>query len=165
MKNLMYFVMAAFLVTACGSNEHSAQKLIKEQMKNIVSNYTNYKSISFGGLDSLYTTYQKDSTYVQLMRKADTYTALENQQTQNAIMAKTVKATKAIKTLVDAYADSAKMATSQANQYAQGFRKSFAGWQMSHTFSVQDAQGAEQILTYKFYFDKPLNNLVGWEKE
>jgi catalase len=36
---------------------------------------------------------------------------------------------------------------------------------MSHTFSAINAQGTNEIVTYKFYFDKPLNNLVGWEKE
>jgi hypothetical protein len=165
MKKFIYFFLTALLITACGSNEHAAQKLIKAQMKSIVPDYKSYKSISFGGLDSMFTTYQKDSTYVGLMRKVAAYQAFSNQQTQQAITAKTLKKTKAIKQLVDAYADSANLVTNQASLYAKAFKSVFSGWQMSHTFSIKSPQGLDQILTYKFYFDKPLNNLVGWEKE
>ncbi len=165
MKKVIYFFITALLLTACGSNEHAAQKLIKSQMKNIVTDYKSYQSISFGGLDSLFTTYQKDSTYVGLLREAAAYQALSSQQTQLAISAKTLKQTKAIKKLVDAYADSAVLITNQASLYAKAFKSTFSGWQMSHTFSANNAQGANQVMTYKFYFDKPLNNLVGWEKE
>lgn len=165
MKKLIYFFIAALLITACGSNEHSAQKLIKAQMKNLVPDYKSYKSISFGGLDSLFTTYQKDSTYVGLMRKVAAYQALSTQKTQEAITAKTLKQTEAIKKLVDAYADSATLVTNQASQYARAFKSTFSGWQMSHTFSAKNAQGSDEVMTYKFYFDKPLNNLIGWEKE
>ena len=165
MKKLIFFLSIAFLLSACGSNEHSAQKMIKQQMKTIVTDAKSYHSISFGALDSLFSTYQKDSTYVQLLRKANNYQSLADQQTKNAITAKSLKATKAIKKMVDAYADSSKMFMNQAYDYAKNFKKTFIGWQMSHTFSMNNPQGMNQVLTYKFYFDKPLNKIVGWEKE
>jgi outer membrane lipoprotein-sorting protein len=165
MKKFICFFLTALLITACGSNEQNARKLIKTQMKNIVTDYKSYKSISFGGIDSLFTTYQKDSTYVGLMRKAADYKSISSQQTQQAITAKTLKETEAIKKLVDAYADSANLLNDQASNYAKAFKNTFIGWQMSHTFSATNAQGTNEIMTYKFYFDKPLNNLVGWEKE
>jgi hypothetical protein len=161
MKKLFLFVVVAVVVSSCGNNKETAQKLIDEELSHTLSDYKSYHPISFGSLDSLFSSYKTDSGYVDLARKAEYYHNLFVTETGNAISAPTSKEQEAVQEKVKQYEDSAALLKTQADIYAKAFRGQYVGWKMSHTFKTP-SQGT---VTYQFFFDIRLTKVVGSEKE
>ena len=161
MKKLFLFVVVAVVLSSCGNNKETAQKLIDEELSHTLSDYKNYHPISFGSLDSLFSSYKNDSGYVDLAKKADYYHTLFVTETGDAILSKTSKEQEEIQDKVKQYEDSAALLKTQADIYAKSFKGQYIGWKMSHTFKTT-SQGT---VTYQFFFDKRLTKVVGSEKE
>jgi hypothetical protein len=161
MKKLFLFVVAAVFIVSCGNNKETAQKLIDEELSHTLSDYKHYHSISFGSLDSLFSSYKTDSGYVALTRKADYYHQMYVTETDNAILSKTSKEQEAIQERVKMYEDSAALLKTQADIYAKSFKGNYIGWKMSHTYSTPSSG----TVSYRFFFDIRLTKVVASEKE
>jgi hypothetical protein len=161
MKKLFLFMLTAVAIASCGNNEQTAQKLINENLEQTLKDFKSYHSISFGHLDSLFTSYKQDSTYANLARKADYYHAQYVAQTGNAILSKTSKEQESLQAQIQLFQDSAALYKTQADIYAKSYKGSYAGWKMSHTFKAPSTG----TVSYVFSFDKRLTKVVGFEKE
>ncbi|MBP1640770.1 MAG: hypothetical protein H6Q17_2353 [Bacteroidetes bacterium] len=161
MKKLLLFVAVAVVLSSCGNNKETAQMLIDEELSHTLSDYKSYHPISFGSLDSLFSSYKSDSGYVDLARKAEYYHNLFVNGTGDAILSQTSKQQEALQDKVKQYEDSAALLKTQADIYAKSFKGKYIGWKMSHTFKTP-SQGT---VTYRFFFDPRLTKVVGSEKE
>jgi hypothetical protein len=161
MKKLFLFIIAVVAFASCGNNDQTAQKLINEELKHTLTDFKSYHPIAFGALDSLFSSYKKDSVYVNLVRKADFYHAQYVAQTGNAILSKTSKDQEAIQAEVQLFQDSAALYKTQADIYAKSFKGTYEGWKMAHTFK----SSSTGTVSYYFYFDKHLSKVTGSEKE
>lgn len=161
MKKLLFVIGVALVLFSCGNNKETAQKLIDEELSHTLSDYKSYHPISFGSLDSLYSSYKNDSGYVDLARKAEYYHTLFVTGTGNAILSSTSKEQEAMQDKIHQYEDSAALLKTQADIYAKTFKGKYMGWKMSHTFRTP-SQGT---VTYRFFFDPRLTKVVGSEKE
>jgi hypothetical protein len=161
MKRLLFMIGVVFVLFSCGNNKETAQKLIDEELSHTLSDYKSYHLISFGSLDSLFSSYKNDSGYVDLARKAEYYHTLFVTGTGNAILAPTSKEQEAMQEKIQQYEDSSALLKTQADIYAKSFKGKYVGWKMSHTFSTP-SQGT---VTYQFFFDPRLTKVVGSEKK
>ena len=65
-KILSLAIIILFLNSCTNSNEGKAKILIKEYLTTTMNDYSSYEPMEFSRLDSVYSRYYKDSTYIEL---------------------------------------------------------------------------------------------------
>ena len=68
MKKILSFALIILFLTACNKDESKAKILIKEYLKTTMNDYSSYDPMEFSKLDTVYSRYYNDSTYINLQR-------------------------------------------------------------------------------------------------
>ena len=134
---------------ACGSPEKTAQKLVKDYLKENLKDPSSYQPAKFGQLDSTYSEFVLNDGLIEreikpIMDESERY--MEQGDFNKAIDKAGEAATKREEL--------------QAKMRAE-FVPEFIGWSISHTYRAKNGFGALDISTDTFYFDKELTMVIG----
>lgn len=138
-----------FCITACNSPEKTAQKLVRDYLKENLKDPSSYQPAKFGQLDSTYSEFVLDEKLIvkeiePIIEESDRYL---NQNNYDKAFDKAEEA-------------AIKRKEMQAKLQAD-FVPEFIGWSISHTYRAKNGFGALDISTDTFYFDKELTKIIG----
>lgn len=173
----LFTIIAVALLSSCSQSlEKKAQKLIENDMK---TNYFEggaegakvyeYKSLSFGTLDSVFTEVASDLVYMENVQKEEKFLDLAKKM-QDKIkhkesMPHVYKRYKDIDGEYDEdlknwimWLDSAKYYMNKTEIIANNFKPILVGWKMAHTFSGVGVFG-KRVATADFYFTKDVSEI------
>lgn len=135
-------------MTACGSPEKTAQKLVKDYLKENLKDPSSYEPIEFGSLDTLYTSVAADTDYIKLAKEATEYLQ---------------------KAVYDDYGSGwgiiGMKLKEKADSIERNFVPAFKGWKMVHKYRAKNGFGALDLSTDIFCFNKELSKVTDVEDE
>lgn len=157
MKKYIMPIMAAMLMASCASeptSEEKAQKLIKDYIMTNANNPKSYESISFGALDSTFSSYYASERYKALDKKRelnsaafDKFMELRNLDSAEIYMNDNQRI--------------AELMTSEAASY----KGEHFGWKMTHRYRAANGFGAITLGTTTFFFNKELTEITRTKNE
>lgn len=138
-----------FCMAACSSPEKTAQKLVKDYLKENLKDPSSYQSAKFGQLDSTYSEFVLDEDCVEkelkpIIEESERY--MKHGDFEKAI-------DKAEEVAI-------KRKELQVKKRSE-FVPEFIGWSISHTYRAKNGFGALDISTDTFYFNKELTEVTG----
>ena len=133
---------------ACGSPEKTAQKLVKDYLKENLKDPSSYQSIEFGSLDTLYTSVAADTEYTDLVKEA-------TENLQKALYSDHGSGWAIIGMKLKEKSDSIE----------RNFVPTFKGWKMAHKYRAKNGFGALDLSTDIFCFNKELSKVIDVEEE
>lgn len=166
MKKILYIAATALLLGACAkpapTNEEKAQKLINEFIMANANDPKSYEAVSFGTLDSTFSSYYASDRYKELD------SIRENLEKRKIVYEMFLNASKkgnkyldSIEFCLDKQIDINNKMTSEAENY----KGEHFGWKMSHRYRAANGFGAITLGTTIFYFDKELTEITRTKNE
>lgn len=167
MKKLLYCLIVGLAFVSCNTSpEDNAKKLIKNHLHETLHDEKSYESVSYGKLDSVYTTIFDDDLYVvsnakflsysdkfdSEMKDFDLYSDMYSQSYRNKAILAYNNATK--------YLDSIKLYGTISDSIKNNFTPAFKGWSMKHSYRANNASGNKTIGHFRFYFDKDITEII-----
>lgn len=171
MKKLLslgVFIISIVLVS-CTSNEKKAQNLIENHLKETLHDWSSYESVSFGSLDSTFTTLLDNPVYKEQFITYMAYKELVEEKLKEEKNYRDMHSDWAIsmrrKLLSESqyYLDSVIYYEPLLAEAAKSFIPEFKGWEMRHSFRANNAGGNKVIGHYRYYFDKDITKIVDSE--
>lgn len=165
-KILCCLIFGLIFLSCSTSLEDKAKKLIKNHLHETLHDEKSYESVSYGGLDSVFTTISDNDTYIMSIAKYEFYSdksdkSMEDFNLYIDLYSDTYKR-KAIKSLANAreYLDSMKVYAPILDSIKDNFMPEFKGWSMKHSYRANNASGNKIIGHFRFYFDIGLTEIV-----
>lgn len=157
MKKLFMPIMAAILMASCASEptpEEQAQKLITDYIMANANDPKSYEPVSFGTLDSTFSSFYASQRYDDLKKKESTYDSLWHYHL-------------AIGNFDSCswYSDKKGEIRSLMHDEANTYKGEHFGWKMSHRYRAANGFGAITLGTTIFYFDKELIEITRTKDE
>lgn len=158
MKKILYIAATALLLGACAkpapTNEEKAQKLINEFIMANANDPKSYEPVSFGTLDSTFSSYYASDRYKELDSLSDMYSAafdkfIESENLDSA----------------QVYLDKNKEISNIITKEASTYKGEHFGWEMTHRYRAANGFGAITLGTTIFYFDKELTEITRTKNE
>jgi hypothetical protein len=153
-------IILTFVFVSCTSREKKAQKLVE----NYLSYLSNYNSLEFGNLDSLFSTYNntvegKDlreksgitGTFYQRANELKVALTFENDPEKISLYEDSIR-------IYEVLADEFE---TKYNEKEKEYKSDFIGWKMKHRFRldyVPNIINAET--TQMFHFDKDITKII-----
>lgn len=160
-------LIVAMLFASCATSpDDKAKKLIKDHLHETLHDEKSYESVSYGVLDSVFTTVYDDDLFVvssakfleykdkfdSEMKDFDLYSDMYSQSYRN-------KALRAYNNATE-YLDSITLYGTIADSIKRNFKPVFNGWSMNHSYRANNASGNKVIGHFRFYFDKDITKLI-----
>ncbi len=142
-------ICIAVVFVACGSPEKTAQKLVKDYLKENLKDPASYSPVEFGRLDSLYTTFDSQVFEDRFQRAKGEYDVAMFEDDFKALGVALEKM---------------KQTQSEWEKAEKGFQPQFCGWKMSHKYRAKNGFGALDISTDTFHFNKELTAVTDVEE-
>lgn len=153
-------------VSCTMSNERKAKNKIEHQLKVSLHDYDSYESVEFGKLDSAFSSAYDLPECKDALSQADNFTEQGNSKVEDAklygqlgLYEKQREYAQWGKELFDSATHYLKI----AEQLNSKFKPEFIGWEMTHTFRANNANGNKVIAHRKYYFDKEMTRIVDEE--
>lgn len=167
MKKLLFTLIVSSLLVSCESTpEDKAKELIKNHLHETLHDEKSYESVSYGGLDSVYTTVIDNDTYVLSSEKYLTYkdkfdSEMKDFDLYSDMYSQSYK-NKAIRAYNNAreYLDSLTLYGTISDSIQKQFIPEFKGWSMNHSYRANNASGNKVIGHFRFYFDKEISKII-----
>lgn len=143
----------ALLVLGCSpSNEKKAQKLIGQTLKESLHDYSSYEPVSFGSLDTLFTSILEISEYSAAKEQFDHFTIFADFAKDDPSPS------------VTTYPDSVAFYKKIIDSLETAFIPEQIGWRMRHTFRSNNAIGAKTIGHFVFFFNNELTEVTEYKE-
>lgn len=154
--------------TCCSlSNEKKAKDIIDHQLQVSLHDYDSYELVEFGTLDSTFSSAFDLPEYNDAINKAENFKKQGISKIEDAKLYAQFESMyeKQIKYAQDGKAllDSAMYYLKIAEKIDSTFVPEFVGWEMTHTFRANNANGNKVIAHRKYYFDKEMTRIVDEE--
>jgi len=160
MRKLVLALISILLISSCTpSNEKKAQKLIVQQLKETLNDWSTYESVKFGSLDTTFTKVEDDSTYLLASAQFESFLDKSNkaldEMKEYAGMSSSYYEYKfnLAKIIAQIYLDSAGVYAPISDSIKTHFVPSFKGWSMTHSFRANNGMGNKVIGHFRYYFD------------
>ena len=166
MKNIIYIIILAALLTACGNvKDQKALKIVTQYERQICKpyGYKGFKQLGHVTLDSaeVKLPYRKD---VQGMIKQ-----IDKAKTDNSRAYKELKNGVSDYTVYNILADELRRTDSQArilqtqiNNMEKSYNPRISGWMAMHRFRIIQKNGYMKLFQYIFYFDPEVTKITGY---
>lgn len=149
------------------SNERRAKQIIEHQLKVSLHDYDSYELVEFGTLDSAFSSASDLPEYKDAFNKAINFKEQGESKIDDAniygqfesMHKKQIQYAQWGKALLD----SAMYYLKIAEKIDSTFVPKFVGWEMTHTFRANNANGIKVIAHRKYYFDKEITRIVDEE--
>lgn len=166
MKNLSIVCLILMFAVSCTTKEPTreevAQSLIKNNLKEKLGDPKSYKPISFGTLDSVYTThYDSDAirkSYTIWTKYKAIYEKWDNKAETDRLLHNYDLAIYDAETAAR-FHDSAEVYRKLFLELYNSFTPEFKCWEMSHEYEAAGPQGIKVSLGGDFYIDKDLSRI------
>ncbi len=169
MKKTILSLACIVIFVGCSSPDKNAKKLIEEELRTTLHDWSSYESVKYGTLDSAFTTLfdnpefvtiaSKTVTYNKLLTEAmDDYKGYEDMTSNWAISKRRALLNKA-----KSYLDSANYYTPMYEKMDSLFIPEFKGWKMQHSYRANNAAGNKGIAHYMYYFNKEITKVLDVE--
>lgn len=163
MKKTLFIAMMVLVMASCTkSPEQIAQQLVKQSFKEDPQTAQFYEPVSFGTLDSVFTTIDD---YEPFNTAYDNYTdckkAAENYEweAKKASWDNDYRTQKQYLEWANETYDKAEKYRQEALSMKNTFKPEFKGWKMNHKFNVNN--GIVVPFEVDIYFNKELTEIVG----
>ena len=160
MQKLLMALFSVILISSCSlSNEKKAQKLITQHLKETLNDWSSYESVKFGTLDTTFTTFDEDSSYMYASTQFESFIEKSNKALDDmkdyAGMTSVYYENKFnfFRITAQIYLDSAEVYAPIVDSIRTNFIPVFYGWSMTHSFRANNAMGNKIIGHFKYYFD------------
>lgn len=159
MRMILCTVMALLVLGCSPSNEKKAQKLIGEKLKETLHDYSSYENVSFGTLDTVFSTPLDDSVYFYAKAKLGAFTELLDAEMKDVDMYRGMESSyyfNKYRTALERakrYLDSAQVYQPIVDSIEKSYKPIHKGWSMKHTFRSNNAMGNKTIGHYLYTFD------------
>ncbi len=160
MRKLVLALLSISLIASCSpTKEKKAQKLITQQLKETLNDWSTYESVKFGTLDSSFTTLGDDSMYlstclkyeflkgkcIEVVKEMEEYSGMTSEYYRDKC--------NLAHTTAQMYLDSSMVYLTTMDSMINHFIPSFNGWSMTHSFRANNGMGNKVIGHFKYYFD------------
>ena len=165
MKNILLGLLLLF-VSCSTSPINKAKGLIKEDLKKSMNDFNSYESVEFGKLDSVYTSLETDTEYIQVNASYDIYKKQLKKNLDEYLLdiesgdKRLMDLDKKYKDIYQGKVDSIGKIRAKIES---DFRPVFKGWKVEHTFRGKNKLGALVLNKYVFYFDKDFTKVIDAE--
>ena len=160
MKKLFFSLILAGMLCACGNSpEKQAENRIKQYLKENLNDPSSYESISFGTLDSTFSSVYDDPAFKELSEKNQAYRDSSHKASIASIYAKSRKETQEINLKRDEYDAIVKELEQKRDEIRVSHKGDFYGWSMTHKYRAKNGVGALGIDVQTFYLDKELTTI------
>lgn len=168
MKKALFLLMTLGLVIGCTSPEKEAQKLITKHLQETLNDWSSYESVSFGDLDSAYTSIYEDSIFQKNAITVQKYLELAKKYNTKADVYSDYPSlmSEALMYLAKAklYIDSAKSYQDKGNSMIASFCPAFKGYSVTHTYRANNTIGAKVITKEIYTFNPEITEIVNIEQ-
>lgn len=157
MKKYILSLMAASLIASCTSTptlEEQARSLIKDYITENAHNPATYEAVSFGTLDSIFSSYAASERYKELNSLCDSFNSIYTAY-MDALNFDSAKA----------YLDKKHDIYRTMNEESDTYKGHHIGFQMSHRYRAASKIGAISLGTTVFYFDKEITRITRTKNE
>jgi hypothetical protein len=158
MKKILYIAATALLLGACAkpapTNEEKAQKLINEFIMANANDPKSYEAVSFGTLDSTFSSYYASDRYKDLKKQESAYDSLWDFHLDKGNFDS-----------CSWYSDKKSEIGTLMRNEADTYKGNHFGWKMSHRYRAANGFGAITIGTTIFYFDKEITEIIRTKDE
>lgn len=165
MKKILCSLITGLLLQSCTSSpEDRAKELIKNHLYETLNDDKSYESVSYGELDSIYTSIKDDSIYRRSNLQYDIFYSLfqSNEKFYHEYKHDDYMVSYC-DNLVDEmhiYLDSMKFYAAIKDSIEKSFNPEFKGYAITHRFRANNALGNKILSLYVFYFDKDITKIV-----
>lgn len=150
MKKLFIPAIAAAILASCANSpEKQAKQLIEDYITTNANNPDTYESVSFGSLDSTFSSYYASDRFKELDKQADA---------QGKLFDKYMKENKLDS--AEIYLNEKQRLTELITSEAEAYKGEHFGWKMKHTYRAANNLGAIIIADNTFYFDKEITKIT-----
>lgn len=161
MKKSLIVMIVAIAFCACGSPEKTAQKLIKDYLGGNLKDPNSYEVISFGGLDSTFSSVYSNPEFKELNEKCRIYRDSAHLASLESIMAETREQILELDEVQKKYSQLEQETESKMNAIRATFKGELNGWKMVHKYRAKNGFGALDIYEQTFQLDKELTKVTG----
>ena len=161
-KTLLFAAIVSLLLCSCTSKEKKAKELISAFVALELDYPTTYKVLSFGTLDSVFSSLETDEEMEFYKREIVTNTDLAQRFINVANVSLEygdIDEANEYKAKAQSYLDKAKNYQCQADEYAAQFKPQFIGWSMEHTYQYNTKDGIDKDRS-RFYMDIDLTAVL-----
>lgn len=158
-KTLLIAAIVSLVLCACTSNEKKAQNLIKEYLAEDLEYPTTYKPISFGTLDSLFTSLETDEQMAYYLDMIGNCTQRAQDASRNLNKVADEQFNAIIREQVQSSLDRAEKYRKDMEEYEANFKSEFIGWSMRHDYQYTDKNGIDKTWGI-FIFDEDLTAVL-----
>jgi len=161
-KCFIVLLLIHILFESCKQDpDKKAKSLIKDKLYNSLHDFKSYEPVSYGKLDSNYSSLEDDEDYVGFKKY---YDSLMSEIQQNIVRAKEYPVSSYYDAQVaKGYLDKAKkiVAVCEPMSYlidstTNNFKSHFVGWKMRHTYRAKNLAGNLGIHHTTFFFNDSL---------
>ena len=169
MKSYMFILFVTVFFFGCSeSKERKAQQLIQQQMELTLQKSDDYKNVTFGKLDSVYTTLLDDTLFMEYNFQRLTYqrfsnVAMTDETDLNRISDRYVK--NFLNTSEDEFnfVDSISKYRELEDSIKKQFIPQFTGWSMEYSFRTNNLDEKNGIIHSVYVFDKDITKITAVE--
>lgn len=164
MKKALFLMIVLGALIGCSSPEKSAQKLIVKHLKETLNDWKSYESVSFGVLDSAYTSVLENDHFIVAHHRCDSLLKSAKEYTEKMISASNQWEIVSYKNRVESDLSMAKNYSNLAHHIDSMFVPEFKGWEMIHAYRANNSLGAKIIVKEKYIFDPEITKIIKTEK-
>ncbi|MBF0651265.1 hypothetical protein IR083_20820 [Dysgonomonas sp. GY75] len=166
MKCLISILCLILFFSCVSTPEDRAKKLIQNRLHETLNDEKSYESVSYGKLDSVYTSIYEDESY---KKSHEDYFTAYAQYIEDSIMydvscvnyygyrssdCNNLQA-KMLESL-----ESMKFYTAINDSVKASFKPELVGYSIRHSYRANNAMGSKTIGHYEFYFDKDITEIT-----
>jgi hypothetical protein len=164
-KIALITVVLATVLFGCTSPEKKAQKLIEEKLQEILNDPKSYEPVSFGSLDSAFTSVYENLDYIRINAKYTVYSGnVEDKSNYEYFDEDKIKYVVDFE-LWQSEIDTAKKYIAVLEKMEKEFIPEFKGWSMTHKLRAKNAMNATILGEYIFWFDKDITKIIDYKKK
>ncbi|SHG32922.1 hypothetical protein [Pedobacter caeni] len=162
-KTLTLALLSILALTSC-SNEDKAKATVKTYLSKTMHDFKSYEPVEFGKLDSALSIFELTPYYTEryqaVMKILARNKALDEEYERLAISRNSYDP-ELVKNVAirGSLVDSGKKIVADLEIKKKGFKQTFAGYALPHTYRGKNAHGAVVINTDTFYLDKDLKSV------
>lgn len=167
MKKISFLIFISVFCSCSLDNTQKAKKLIDHELKVTLHDYHSYEPVEFEKLDSTFSKYDKDPSFIKLESDAEYYEKLEKDYVDKLELYARLPSEHMMfniyKNLSKQYLDTLTIIDSNMTRVKKEFKPHFTGWDMIHTFRSKNLSGNFGISHFKYYFDSALSKVLLYE--
>jgi len=164
-KILLLALLAIVFVSCDNSPEARAKRLIKEEMRKTLNDFSSYEPVEFSPLTDTFTDTMDDTDIPQLWKRYDSLKANWEARTKFEASAGSLygfdsEVYKLRKSQTDSVSDLCKKTLSMINEINENFTSEKIGVQLTHSFRAKTMIGSLKLEEKVYVFDEDVTRII-----